>query len=64
MVKWHPQDIPMIWPSHWIKPRHGDCATEGAMEGAQEAAMDMVSKTPPCVELAGKFQKTKVIIVI
>ena len=36
------------------------------MEGAQEAAMDMVSKTPPLftVELGGKFQKTKVIIVI
>lgn len=30
-----------------LLPGRGDWATEGAMEGAQDAEMDMVSKTPP-----------------
>ena len=31
---------------HSFQPSHGDCATD-ATEGAQDAAIDMVSKTPP-----------------
>ena len=44
----HPCDYSLdhtVFPG--VQPSHGDCATEGAMEGAQEAAMDTVSKTPP-----------------
>ena len=40
--------------SSYKQPRHGDCATEGATEGAQDAAIDMVSKALP----GDPFRKT------